>query len=126
MCDSTSSAPKDNAADLVARFQAMAVSATARSTRNSPAPMRVIGASSPGTSAGLVYIAVSALFISIALICSGERFGTPARISAAAPATIGVAPEVPLNAVSPVPVPASADTEAPGAPISGLMLWPAD
>src|SRR4030095_13246189 len=124
ICDSTSSAPKDSAADFVSRFHATAVFAIARSTRNSPAPMRVIGASSPGNNAGLVNTAVSALFISIALIFSGERFGKACRISAAAPATIGDAPEVPLKAVSPVHVPTSADTEPPGAPISGLMLCP--
>ena len=36
---------------------------------------------------------------------------------------MGAAPDVPPNAVSPLPVPASADIDAPGAPISGLMCW---
>ena len=35
---------------------------------------------------------------------------------------IGVAPEVPPNAPVPVKLPAIADTEAPGAPISGLTM----
>ncbi len=43
---------------------------------------------------------------------------------AAEPDTIGAAPEVPPNGVSSVPVPASAETEAPGAPISGLIVLP--
>jgi len=34
---------------------------------------------------------------------------------------MGAEPEVPPKAVSPVPVPCSAESEAPGAPISGLM-----
>ena len=36
--------------------------------------------------------------------------------------TIGVAPDVPPNASVPVPEPAMAETDAPGAPISGL-IW---
>ena len=34
---------------------------------------------------------------------------------------MGAAPDVPPNGPSPVPVPAIADTDAPGAPISGLI-----
>ena len=41
---------------------------------------------------------------------------------AAEPVTIGAAPEVPPKAPSPVPVPLIAETEAPGAPISGLIV----
>ncbi len=41
--------------------------------------------------------------------------------NAAEPETMGAAPEVPPNASSPVPVPAIAETDAPGAPISGLI-----
>ncbi len=52
---------------------------------------------------------------------SGERLGNASINSAAAPDTIGAAPDVPPKAVSPSPVPASADSDAPGAPISGLM-----
>jgi hypothetical protein len=37
--------------------------------------------------------------------------------------TIGVAPEVPLNGVDSVAVPTSAEIDAPGAPISGLMMF---
>ena len=43
--------------------------------------------------------------------------------SAADPDTIGVAPEVPPNGSCPVPEPATADTEAPGAAMSGLMAF---
>ena len=120
---STSSAPNARAAAFCLRFQASDVSAIARSTRNSPAPIRVIGASSPGSRAGFVYTAVWALFISIALMRSGDRFGKASMSKAAAPATIGVAPDVPPKAVCPVPVPACAETDAPGAPISGLICW---
>src|SRR5262249_49938531 len=35
--------------------------------------------------------------------------------------TMGAAPEVPPNGATPVPLPATADTDAPGAPISGLI-----
>ncbi len=83
--------------------------------------MRVIGASAPGESTGLVKMLVSAVFIRIERTSAGERLGFAFSTSAAEPAIIGVAPEVPPKAVAPVPVPASADTEAPGAPMSGLM-----
>src|SRR6478735_3509108 len=43
---------------------------------------------------------------------------------AAAAATTGVAPDVPLNDRSPVPVPATAEVHAPGAPRSGLTAAP--
>ena len=36
--------------------------------------------------------------------------------------TIGAAPEVPPNAAVPVKLPDMADTDAPGAPISGLTM----
>ena len=39
---------------------------------------------------------------------------------AAAPVTVGAAPDVPPKVVSPAPVPTSADTHAPGAPRSGF------
>src|SRR4051794_16726911 len=42
--------------------------------------------------------------------------------SAAAPVTIGAAPDVPPNAAVPVKLPDMADTDAPGAPISGLTM----
>ena len=64
---------------------------------------------------------VSAVFISTDLISVGERPGYFWIRSAAEPAIIGVAPDVPPNADWPVPVPATAETEAPGAPISGLI-----
>ena len=41
---------------------------------------------------------------------------------AAAPVTIGAAPDVPPKAAVPVKLPDIADTEAPGAPISGLTM----
>ena len=40
--------------------------------------------------------------------------------------TIGVAPDVPPNASVPVPEPAIAETDAPGAPISGLIEFVGD
>ncbi len=49
------------------------------------------------------------------------RDGKACMSRASDPVTIGVAPEVPPNAAMPVPEPATADTEAPGAPTSGLM-----
>ncbi len=66
-------------------------------------------------------MSVSAVFIRSDLTSVGERFGCASSSNAAEPAIIGVAPEVPPNAVVPVPVPASADTDAPGAPMSGLI-----
>ena len=81
----------------------------------------MIGASTPGSVAGFVSTFVSALFISAALISRGERAGKACTSSAAAPDTMGAAPEVPPNASVPVPVPTSAETDAPGAPISGLI-----
>ena len=41
---------------------------------------------------------------------------------AAAPVTIGAAPEVPPKAEVPVKLPESAEIDAPGAPISGLTM----
>ena len=82
-------------------------------------------------------MSVLPLFISFALTSTGEipgmsafSSGRPTNglfdppnfciTSAAEPETIGAAPEVPPKGPSPVPVPASAETDAPGAPISGL------
>ncbi len=58
----------------------------------------------------------------IDLIAHGERFGYASSIRATEPDTIGAAPDVPPNGVSPVPVPTSAEIEAPGAEMSGL-IW---
>src|SRR3712207_2398620 len=65
---------------------------------------------------------VSAVFINRLLISSGVKFIYFCLTSRAEPATIGAAPEVPLNAEVPVAVPTSAETEPPGAPISGLIM----
>src|SRR6476469_9142265 len=65
-------------------------------------------------------IPVSAVFMRTALISSGERLGHAPWSRAAAPDTIGAAPAAPPNGSRPVPVPATAETEAPGAPMSGL------
>ena len=98
--------------------------------------MREIGANAPVNT--LLTMLVSPLFISRALTSTGRRpwpialpFGVPLAValvppvasssSAAEPVTIGAAPDVPPNGPVPVPVPAMADTEAPGAPISGLI-----
>src|SRR5262249_47767291 len=105
-----------------AASHATVVVAIALLTWSSPAPTRVIGASTFGRNTGSVYTSGSAVFISAALIAHGERFGYASSISAAAPDTIGADPDVPLNASSPVPVPTTAETEAPGAEISGL-IW---
>ena len=48
ICWSASTAPNARVADFAAVSQAAAPSSTERLTRNSPAPMRVIGASCPG------------------------------------------------------------------------------
>jgi hypothetical protein len=102
--------------------QAAVVLSSAASTRTSPPPMRVIGASSEPRVSGFVLMSVSAVFISSDLISNGERSGyAPLRI-AAEPEIIGVAPEVPPKALVPLPLPALAETAAPGAPMSGLML----
>ena len=69
---------------------------------------------------------VSPVFMSSDLTSPTERPGLWSKSSAAEPVTIGAAPEVPPKAVSAVPVPASVETEAPGAPMSGLIatkLW---
>ena len=61
-----------------------------------------------------------------ALISSGLRpRKAPAR-RAAAPETIGAAPEVPPKAALSVPVPTTAEMDAPGAPISGLSRFSMD
>ena len=64
---------------------------------------------------------LSMVFTSRARASAGDRPGESASKSAAEPATIGAAPEVPPKGVVTVPVPASAEIDAPGAPISGLM-----
>src|ERR1041384_741522 len=51
-----------------------------------------------------------------------DRNGRADFSSAAAPVTIGAAPEVPPNAAVPLKLPDMADTDAPGAPISGLTM----
>src|SRR5207302_9175965 len=93
----------------------------ALSTRTSPPPIRVIGASTPGLSAGVVWMLVSAEFINLALTSCGDNEGWAESSSAADPAIIGVAPEVPPKADCWLPVPETADTDAPGAPMSGLI-----
>jgi len=132
----TSTNPKLSVPEGTSRAHAAAGADTASSTRTSPPPMRVIGARAPVS--GSLTTSVSPLFTSSDFTSSGRRpcptdrpFGVPlaeafwppeaSRTSAAAPETIGAAPDVPPNGPSPVPVPAIAETEAPGAPISGLM-----
>ena len=117
----TSWKPNDTAADSVPSTQAAIGELRARSTRTSPPPIRVIGAISPPKTAGRFMMSVSAVFMSTALISSGDRAGKASRRSAAEPVTIGAAPDVPPNGVVPVPVPTWAETDAPGAPISGLI-----
>ena len=60
------------------------------------------------------------------LISRTVRVGNFDLSRAAAPATIGVAPDVPPNASVPLPEPATAETDAPGAPISGLIEFVGD
>ncbi len=81
-----------------------------------------MGARTPGRVAGLVCMFVSAVFMSTDLISKGVREGLACSNSATEPETIGAAPEVPPKAVSPLPVPFSAETDAPGAPMSGLIV----
>src|SRR6267142_1456829 len=66
---------------------------------------------------------VSAVLMSTALISIGLRLPYAPVKSAAEPVTIGAAPDVPPNGAVPVALPATAETEAPGAPISGLMRF---
>src|SRR5688500_3189336 len=51
-----------------------------------------------------------------------DSSGHAALRTAAAPVTIGAAPDVPPNAAAPVKLPDIADTDAPGAPISGFTM----
>src|SRR6188508_299203 len=53
---------------------------------------------------------------------AADRNGRADLISAAAPVTIGAAPEVPPKAEVAVKPPESAEIDAPGAPISGLTM----
>src|SRR2546425_5707425 len=100
---------------------AAVVLSAARFTRTSPPPIRVIGARTPGCRAGLIMMFVSAVFIRTDLISDGVRVGYFWSRSADEPAIMGVAPEVPPKADWSVPEPATAETEAPGAPMSGLI-----
>jgi hypothetical protein len=59
--------------------------------------------------------------MSSAFTSGGVSCGFACSRSATEPATIGAAPDVPPNAVSPSPVPTCAETDAPGAPMSGLI-----
>ena len=117
----TSWKPKDSAAECPSRSRAMELRSKARSTRSSPAPIRLIGAAFAGQQGGIREDLRLALFMSMALICSGVRSGYASINNAAAPDTIGVAPEVPLKAASASPVAETAETDPPGAPISGLI-----
>jgi hypothetical protein len=132
----TSTKPKLSDPEGTSLSQAATGATRARSTLTSPPPMRVMDASAPVN--GLLMISVSPLFINSAFSSTGFRpcpkakpGGVPLGVvlarpkpsisKAAEPVTIGAAPEVPPKGPSPVPVPAMADTDAPGAPISGLI-----
>ena len=98
---------------------------SARSTRTSPPPIRVIGASWSGSTLADDdgwNTSVCAVLISSCLMSWFDRNGRAALRIAAAPETIGAAPEVPPNAAVPVKLPDIADTDAPGAPISGFTM----
>ena len=112
--------------------QAEAAEVAAPSTRTSPPPIRETGARSP-ISASL-RMPISAVFISSDLASTSVMsfffpfpfFFLPASLRqsstrAAEPATIGDAPDVPPNPRVPSPVPELAESEAPGAPSSGLI-----
>ena len=113
--------PKPSAALWSASTQAAIGEWKRRSTRTSPPPMRVIGAMCRRRSAGRFMMFVSAVFMSTALISMRPAARVRPVRSAAEPVTIGAAPDVPPKGAVPVPLPATAETEAPGAPISGLM-----
>ena len=69
-------------------------------------------------------VVASAVLTSRRLMAAGSSPGWAWRKMAAAAATTGVAPDVPLNGRSAVPVPATADVHAPGAPRSGFTAAP--
>src|SRR4029077_2183366 len=71
--------------------------------------------------AALFLIVVSAGFMSRDLISRTLRVGNFDLMRAAAPETIGVAPDVPPNASVPLPEPAMGETQAARAAMSGLM-----
>ena len=83
--------------------------------------MRVMGASTPGSSVGLVRMLLSAEPIRRAFTSCGASDGATCSSCATPPATTGAAPEVPPKTRVPVPEPTTALTEAPGAPMSGLI-----
>src|SRR5450755_4550621 len=81
---------------------------TARSTRNSPAPVRLKGPRIPGWVAALLKTEGSVFSMSNALTSSGPRVWFLERSTAADPAVIGHANEVPLSVTWPLPVPIAA------------------
>ena len=91
-------------------------------TRTSPAPMREIGVTMNPSAVGVRFV-LSAPLSNRALMTAGVAFGNFWMSSAAAPETTGAAPEVPPKLVSSVAVPVSADSHAPGAPMSGFARW---
>src|SRR3954463_11058373 len=100
------------------------VDSSAANGRTSPPPIRVTGVAVIVPSRSTVWVPVSALLTRRRLTAAGSSPGWAWRTRAAAAATTGAAPDVPLNGRSPVALPATADVHAPGAPRSGLTLAP--
>mmetsp|Transcript_61959 Transcript_61959/g.73436 ORF Transcript_61959/g.73436 Transcript_61959/m.73436 type:complete len:240 (-) Transcript_61959:1736-2455(-) len=111
--------PKLSDGWLSSREYAHIVVAIALSTLSMPAPIRDIAADAPVAS---LVVSLLAVFINRDLTFNGVQLGHDCLIKAAAPATIGAAPDVPLKLRSLSPDPATADKDCPGAPISGLIL----
>src|ERR1039458_4784868 len=102
--------------------QTEVVDDTARSTRNSPAPVRLKGPSNPGWGRALLYAVGSVFSISSAFTSSGLRLWFLESSTAADPAVIGHENEVPLSVNWPLPVPNWAPIMVPGALISGFSM----
>src|SRR5215207_957429 len=100
------------------------VESRAANGRTSPPPTRVTGVLETLPSRSTVRLVMSAPLTRRRLMAAGSSDGWAWRRMAAAAATTGVEPDVPLNGRSEVPVPATADVHAPGAARSGLMVAP--
>ena len=86
------------------------------------APIRLRGASTPGSVAAFSNTLVSAVSISSAFTSIGPSVWFFESSSAATPAVMGQANDVPLSVVMPLPVPGCAASIVPGALMSGFSM----